>query len=112
MHSALTPRHFRFRSTTNFAVWYILPLTLITIMYTRISLVLWRTSRLDSSRCTGASASSQAAQARQRPKGRPLRQVALYQRFSGPSSGRLNTTETASSEDTEDEQVREPGALG
>lgn len=33
--------------TTNFVLWYIVPLSLMTIMYTRISVVLWRTSRLD-----------------------------------------------------------------
>ena len=33
--------------TTNFVVWYLMPLFLMSVMYFRISVVLWRTSTLD-----------------------------------------------------------------
>ena len=39
------PFNFAAYDTSTFAVWYLLPLALITFMYTQISLVLWKTSK-------------------------------------------------------------------
>ena len=66
--------------TTNFVLWYLLPLVLMTLVYSRISVVLWRSSRPDA--CGGSSSTTSpnlpsAWRAPQTSRKAKVRQVAL-----------------------------------
>ena len=81
--------------TTNFVLWYVLPLVLMTIMYTRISIVLWESSRGDHSKKVGGFGGSSnihgktsTAQKKTPIKGQQLVAVDSDDTSSAPEAGR------------------------